>query len=92
LPTKASQDQCAVDELGPAADPSSKRERVRAAYATMTAAGQRQRWRQQQREQRQPPPSHANGQRSGATSSAARSAQVDSADQVKGPPAERNVS
>jgi hypothetical protein len=34
------QDQAAVEELHPAGDPSSKRERVRQAYAAMVAAGE----------------------------------------------------
>jgi hypothetical protein len=41
LPTRLDvEDQAAVDELHPAGDPSSKRERVRAAYAAMVAAGE----------------------------------------------------
>jgi hypothetical protein len=42
LPTRldVDQDQAVVDELHPTGDPSSKRERARAAYAAMVAAGE----------------------------------------------------
>jgi hypothetical protein len=44
-------------------------QRYQRADSDKGGAGQRQQWRQDQREQRQPPPSGANGQRPGTTSS-----------------------